>query len=156
MLSCLSVILFHSCTDSGDVVYSNFVDVNPKGWGNGEYCVYRLSEVDKANFAIKSAKYDLIITIRHNTRYPFNNLWIVLESPIVVGDSVKSDKINLQLASKSGNWRGHGMQGLYEFSDTIKRNMTLKSDDIISLRHDMPETDIPGIIDVGLTIIRSK
>lgn len=150
---CALLLVTGSCGDSSRVAYSRFVSLNPAGWENSEYCVYRMADASDRTFADTTARYDIIVTVRHNTRYPFNNLWLVLESA-TPADSVKSSKVNLRLAGGSGTWRGHSMQGIYEFSDTVARNVSLTRDNVLSLRHDMPEPEIAGLLDMGLTIVR--
>lgn len=150
-----SLLTITSCVGSDSPKYSRFVSIDPDGWTNSEYCVFRLSEADSAAFVSPSRRYDVILSVRHTTDYPYNNLWIVLEKP-VTPDSILSSKVNLRLADPSGSWRGHGMQGLYEFSDTVIRGMALSSHDVISVRHDMPETSLPGLIDLGLTIVEAS
>lgn len=150
---CALMLITGSCGDSSKVAYSRFVSLNPAGWENSEYCVYRMADASNRTFTDTAARYDIIVTVRHNTRYRFNNLWLVLESS-TPADSVKSSKINLRLAGESGTWRGHSMQGIYEFSDTVARNVKLTHDNVLSLRHDMPEPEIAGLLDMGLTVVQ--
>ncbi len=146
------VAALNSCVGSDSPEYSRFVSIDPEGWKNNEYCVFRLAEVDSSRFSSASRLYDVIISVRHTTDYPYNNLWIVLEKS-VTPDSVFTSKVNLRLADPSGSWHGHGMQGLYEFSDTVIRGIPLSSNDVISVRHDMPVTSLPGLLDLGVTVV---
>lgn len=141
-----------SCVGGDEPVYSRFVTVDPKGWDNSEYCVFRMSDADSSVLADVAARYDIILTVRHNTDYPYNNLWILFEKA-VSPDSVVSAKVNLTLANTSGSWRGHGMQGLYEFSDTVMHAVPLSSADVLSVRHDMPVASVPGILDIGVAAV---
>lgn len=111
-----------------------------------------MADADSSALADAGRRFDIILTVRHNTDYPYNNLWILVEKA-VSPDSVVSSKVNLTLANTSGSWRGHGMQGLYEFSDTVMRGVPLSSADVLSVRHDMPVTTLPGILDIGVTAV---
>jgi hypothetical protein len=56
------------------VSYSQFVDIDPDGWFSGQYFVFDTDVPDSTIFLNTSARYDVIITVRHNTAYPYNNL----------------------------------------------------------------------------------
>lgn len=152
---CAVTLLLCACGDSGHTVYSRFTDVNPRKWNNTEYCVFPLSDAPAHTFADSLTRYDVILTVRHNTDFPYNNLWIALDRTYGL-DSVVTEKVNLRLADASGSWSGHAMQGLYEFSDTVMRRTRFSADDVIALRHDMPQTSVPGIVDIGVTLVKSR
>lgn len=145
-----------SCDSGSSPAYSRFVGIDPDGWENSEYCVYRMTEGDSLALAKPGARFDLIVTVRHTTAYPYNNLWIVLEKSSPTDSLSTSGKVNLRLADTSGSWLGHGMQGLYEFSDTVMRGVAMSPMDILSVRHDMPESSLPGILDMGITVVPSR
>lgn len=152
---CAAALSVGSCGDASRTAYSRFVSVDAGKWNNTEYCYFPLDEAPAHTFSDSLQRYDLVLTVRHNTDFPYNNLWIVLDRTFGL-DSISTEKVNLRLADESGNWRGHAMQGLYEFSDTIMRKAAFSSADMIALHHDMPQTIVPGIVDIGVTLVESE
>ena len=154
LLAFLFSCFMFSCSKKSSPVYSHFVNVDKDGWENGEYCIFNIVDGAHDVSEFKNKRYDILLTLRHTTDYPYNNLWVVFEEA-VTPDSVIISKYNLKLASSSGSWLGHGSHGIYEFTDTLSRNISLSPSAVFSLRHDMPVSSLPGILDVGLTVIPS-
>lgn len=154
LLFVLTVIFMQSCGKREMPVYSQFVNVNPDGWEAGEYLIYNLSDGDSTFLRSNSNRYDVIMTVRHTTDYPYNNLWLVIDRTSGP-ELISSSKTELRLAEHGGSWRGKGIQGIYEFSDTVFRGIPLSSDEVISVRHDMPVSSLPGVLDLGMTVINS-
>ena len=67
------------------------------------------------------ASYQLFIVLRHTDAYKYNNIWlnVGLQSP---GDSMKFQKLNLQLGTDAQGWYGTGMNDIYE----VRRPLTNK------------------------------
>ncbi len=141
-----------ACSRFDRVRYSRFVNLNPSGWEATEQCVFDLAD-DSAAFSDPAARYDMIVTVRHTTAFPYNNLWLKFEE-LTRADTIVTTRQELSLTSPSGSWRGKGVQGIYEFSDTIRHGIMLFPGYTLSITHDMPARTVPGLLDIGLTIER--
>lgn len=133
------------------VKYSRFVALDPEGWMKMQQCMFDLSEDDSLRFADPRARYNLIVTVRHTTAFPYNNLWLNFDE-LTPADTLRSSAVELSLTTPSGAWKGHAVQGIYEFTDTVRRAVPLYPGYILYIRHDMPAETLPGILDLGLTV----
>ena len=57
--------------------------------------------------------YNIYLVLRHTDAYKYNNIWlnIGLQSP---GDSLREQKVNLQLGNDLSGWEGTGMNDIWE------------------------------------------
>lgn len=154
-MSAVALCCLNSCTGKTPPIYTHFVNIDPDGWHSGEYCVYDMADADSLTLADTKRNYDILLTVRHTTDYPYNDLWLEIERP-TKADSISSHKIEIELSDPNGSWKGKGMQGIYEFSDTLVKGVKLSPEDVLTLKHDMPVASLPGILDLGLIIIESQ
>lgn len=59
------------------------------------------------------AAYSIYLVLRHTDAYQYNNIWlnIGLQPP---GDSMRFQKVNLQLGNDANGWEGTGMNDIWE------------------------------------------
>lgn len=94
--------------------------------------------------------------IRHTEAYPYSNiwLWVSLKQP---GDtSFQRMRIEVPLATPSGQWAGRGMGELWEQRMSIRTDaqklFTRKGDYEIYMEQDMRTEKLPEVLNVGLRI----
>ena len=149
VLYCFLVILlagmFTSCRHN--IVYSEFISIP-----SGEWSIDSLPRFD---FAIEDnkASYDIILSVRHTERYPYQNMWLFVQD-----NRQHSDTIEFYLADDRGRWLGdkhHGfieMPVLYEsnyhFPDTGKY--------CISVQQGMRDSVLRGVMDIGVEIVKGE
>lgn len=65
------------------------------------------------NISDTSSLYDIYITLRHTDAYEFNNIWlqIGLKNP---DDTMRFQKVDLQLGNDQNGWEGTGMNDIWE------------------------------------------
>ena len=63
--------------------------------------------------------YNIYIVIRHTDAYQYNNLWLTLGSG-APSDTMRFQKINLELGSDAKGWLGSGMDDIFE----VRKNIT--------------------------------
>jgi len=110
------------------------------------------------NFTIKdtTASYQLFITLRHNERYAFNNIWLNLQAQSP-GSAAQQFLIELPLASADKGWLGNGMDDLYDHRipitlDPQKLNFKKGGEYIFTIEHVMREDPLQNIMNVGLRL----
>jgi len=110
------------------------------------------------NFTIKdtTASYQLFITLRHNERYAFNNIWINLQAQSP-GSAAQQFLIELPLASAEKGWLGNGMDDLYDHRipitlDPQKLNFKKGGEYIFTVEHVMREDPLQNIMNIGLRL----
>jgi len=108
-------------------------------------------------FTIKdtTVPYRVFITLRHNDRYNYNNIWVNLytQSP---GDSVRQVQYELPLASKQG-WMGSGMGDIYDHRIAITPQdqdlyFRRSGEYIFTLEQVMREDPLQNVIDIGIRL----
>ena len=65
------------------------------------------------NITDTTAHYNIFIVLRHTDAYKYNNIWLRVGSK-THGDSMRSQNIDLVLASDTKGWKGNGMDDLFE------------------------------------------
>ena len=115
------------------------------------------------NFTIDDTlnKYDIFVDLRHNGDYPFSSLYLFvdLEGP---GDRMARDTVECLLADPTGKWYGKG-QG-FIFADRYQAHVLYKLGDRfpakgsyrIALEQAMRTEDLTGVLDVGISVMRSR
>jgi gliding motility-associated lipoprotein GldH len=108
-------------------------------------------------FTIKdtTVPYRVYITLRHNDRYNYNNIWVNLytKSP---GDSIRQVQYELPLASKQG-WMGSGMGDIYDHRIAITPQdqdlyFRRSGEYVFSLEQVMREDPLQNVIDIGIRL----
>lgn len=101
--------------------------------------------------------YDLFVNLRHNGKYLYRNIWVILTIEDPRGEKLKL-KNNLPLASKEGKWKGRGLGDIWDHNFLVRKNFRFArpGDYTFRLKHYMREDSLPGIMDVGLKISKAK
>lgn len=104
-----------------------------------------------------AAAYQLLFLVRHTDNYPFNNIWLQLETKSP-GDTVfHKMKVEVPLAAPTGRWLGRGMGELYEQSVAINSEANpayfqKKGTYAIRMSQVMRVDALPEVMQVGLRL----
>ena len=138
------------CVSCGnDTVYNKFQPIRDKVWDKQSEYLFEYEINDS------SLPYNLLLQIRNNDGYKYQNLWLLCEQRQPDG-VLLIDTIECMLADDFGKWHGHGvtlfqsrvaLRCRYLFPDTGKY--------ILRLRHGMRDDRLEGIEDIGLFIEKS-
>jgi gliding motility-associated lipoprotein GldH len=151
-LSNIVVIIASSlCFSCGnDTVYNKFQPVRDKVWDKQSEYYFKFEIKDL------SIPYNILLQIRNNDMYGYQNLWLLCKQLQPDGALVK-DTIECMLADDFGKWNGNGitlfqsrltLHDHYIFPDTGQYT--------ISIRHGMRDDNLKGIEDIGLFIEKAK
>lgn len=98
-------------------------------------------------------KYNSYIHIRHNSEYPYQNLWLFLEEKL---DSItiSRDTLEIVIADKYGKWLGSGVGGIREVSVPYEYEISFPklSHYELLITHLMDTDNLKGIEKIGLRI----
>lgn len=107
------------------------------------------------------SRHDLYIDIRHTGDYPFSDLFLFvdLHGP---GDRHMRDTVECLLADPTGRWYGKGLG--YVFADRYEAHVLYKLGNrfpaagrySIRLEQAMRTDTLPGVMDVGISVERSR
>lgn len=152
-IACLFIFaspFFFSC--SKDTVYNEFQSVRNKMWDKQDEYYFNFEIQDN------SVPYDVLLQLRNNDTYPYQNIWIFTDERQTSGNgNIVKDTIEQILADDFGKWKGNGitlfqskiiLRQQYHFPDTGKYT--------IGIRHGMRNNQLRGIEDIGLFIEKSK
>ena len=129
-------------------IYSEFHSINQHGWHADSLMGYTIDISDS------TAQYEVLITLRHTTQYPYQNLWLF------VGEQygnmpLHSDTIECFLADNHGKWLGKGISKytmLMLFDDAHIFSHT--GEYTFTIQQGMRTDYLQGITDIGLQIIK--
>lgn len=126
-------------------VYSGYSEIDTHGWSYASPLEYVVTLPDS------TANCCMLVNITHDNNYEYSNLW--LEVKYTVHDIEHIDTVNIKMCDPLGNWRGKGMPGYYQLSDTLSAGpVTLTDSCSIRLRHIMRVDTLHGISQVGIEL----
>lgn len=136
---CLMLTACHS-----DRIYFAFKSLPDAGWNKDSLLTYTYEVQDT------TASYDILLHIRHNERYPYQNLWLY----IVHETEQTFDTIEFYLADDRGRWLGNGRNGTREMPVILEENyrFTQSGNHTLTIRHGMRQDKLKGVMDVGVEI----
>jgi gliding motility-associated lipoprotein GldH len=105
-----------------------------------------------------TALYNIYVVVRHTDAYRYNNLWMNVYTQ-VPGDSVKSQRLDLKLATDDKGWLGTGMDDIFEHRIQITRDplpLTRKGVYKFRLENIMREEPLQHVMNVGIRVEKSK
>lgn len=111
----------------------------------------------KFNITDTTAGYQLLFLVRHTDAYPFNNIWLMMETKGPGDTAFTKMRAEVRLAAPNGQWLGRGMGDIYEqraaINSTAQPAIFPKAGEyVIRLSQDMRRNPLPEIMQVGLRI----
>ena len=103
-------------------------------------------------------QYNLYIVLRHTDVYRYNNIWLNIgtQSP---GDSMRTQRFELQLGSDQHGWEGAGMDDIWEVRKPLTKGpfkFNKSGDYKFSVAQIMRENPLPGIMSVGVRVEKTR
>ena len=143
----LCILIFSSC---GSIdLYEKTVPIPKHEWNSSFKPEFRFTIKDT------TVPYRVYITLRHNDRYNYNNIWVNLftQSP---GDTIRQVQYELPLAYKQG-WMGSGMGDIYDHRIAITPQdqdlyFRRSGEYVFTLEQVMREDPLQNVIDVGIRL----
>lgn len=128
------------------VVYTTFHSLPLEGWHQDSTLTYTAEMTDS------TAQYDMLIVVRHNEEYPYQNLWLFVDE--YVGNTLMyQDTIEALLADDYGRWLGTGISR-YELPLLYdeQRRFEPTGEHSFVIRQGMRSEWLKGIQDIGVVI----
>ena len=128
-------------------LYNQYQVIEDTTWAKDKvyYFTFELDDV--------SESYDIVLDIRNNNKYRYQNLWLFCNQEPPIG-ALKKDTIECMLADDFGKWKGHGIS-LFESSFPIRRQYHFQHPGqyTFSFRQGMRDSTLIGIQEIGLRVI---
>ena len=102
--------------------------------------------------------YNLYIVLRHTDAYRYNNIWLNVGTQ-APGDTVRSQRFDLQLGTDANGWEGTGMGDIWELRKSITRGpfkFNKAGDYKFVISQIMRENPLTGIMSVGVRVEKVK
>lgn len=148
-------LLSAACTNAYE--RSTYRNVGPEGWIYSDTVVLEadphpamIQASDKLLVAPKQHR-DLVAVVRHTNGYEYNNIWI--ELTYWLPDTMRVDTFDVRLADDIGHWYGTGVGVGYQRADTLLRNVPLREDKPVLLRHIMRCDTLRNIEQAGIVVL---
>ncbi len=147
-IGCLVVFAFLSSCDEG-VVYYRFHPIKDSNWNKQATVDFLMDSLP----VDPDTRYDIVLEIVNNNRYPYQNLWLLVQQNIA-DTSFVSDTVEITLADPQGKWLGKGSAGLYQLSVPYKTSISVDSTRayLVRIRQAMKDNPLKGIEKVGLLV----
>ncbi len=101
-----------------------------------------------------SSRYNLYVVIRHLDAYRYNNIWVNVEMQFP-GDTVRSQSLDLRLATDDRGWLGSGMDDVFEHRVLITKDpqyLQRKGIYRFRLEHLMREDPLEYVMNIGIRV----
>lgn len=130
-----------------------------------DYCVYnQCNNIDNYAWHKDSAQafspaindtvgqYNVLITVRHDTEYPYQNLWLFVKSTSPDGIAVQ-DTVECYLADNRGKFLGDGVS-VYEMPVLYMRKIKFPKQGVykFEIQQGMRDTILAGVRNICLSI----
>ncbi|MDR1859666.1 MAG: gliding motility lipoprotein GldH [Bacteroidales bacterium] len=136
-------VMMLSCRPGG--AFQEFRHIEARGWARDSALVFTF----ETRVPLRG---DVFFDLRNRGNYPFQNLWIALQTVFPDGHS-KTDTLQLPLRNGAGGWTGTGIGDLFDNSILYRENMYFMPGQYrFIIRHRMPVSLLQGINDAGIHI----
>lgn len=101
-----------------------------------------------------TALYDMFLNLRHNTSYPYANLYLFIHSTMPSG-SQAHDTLELQLAQTDGKWLGTGSGSLRHNHFILRHRLRFAQigNYTFSIKQGMRQQQLHGIENIGIELV---
>ena len=104
------------------------------------------------------SSYEIYVVLRHTDAYRYNNIWLNLGTKFP-GDSIRYQRLELQLGTDAGGWEGAGMDDIWEVRKPVTRGpikFNKPGNYTFTLAQVMRENPLPNIMNAGIRVQRIK
>lgn len=147
------VALASSCTRSIPAAYSEFADIPESGIPLD--AEYEFTPVPLDSTEVGNGRFDLILVVRYSNRLKARSVILNVEEISLDDMSPDSTSVDLALFGDDGRPLGLGNYGIYEISDTLRRNISIPEGYSVTISSPMLPESTTGIKSLGLILSRS-
>lgn len=145
-LSLLLVVLLTACNEKK--VYDTFHHTPLAGWEKNDTLSFDVPGLKQGG------NYLSALSLRINNAYPFMGLTLIVEQTVYPSHVVYTDTLDCELIGKNGVAKGKGIS-YYQYSFDVGTVNLQQGDSLhVNVRHDMKREILPGISNVGLSLVR--
>ena len=145
----IATVTFAACFDK--TIHHEYKGTNIGGWNREDSITFSIQPLEESSYYFEE------IGIRADAQYPYERLHLIVRQDIIsTTDSTRretiTDHISLPIYDEKGTPLGTGVN-LLQYQIPLKTVKLQAGDSLqISIKHDMRDSIIPGIADVGVKI----
>lgn len=143
-------LVFSGCDKN--LIYTRYYKIPQFNW--------KYENKIRFNFEIKDTKsdYEISLHLRNASIYPFSNIWVNVEILDSKGKSMFINRYEFTLADETGRWLGKGLGDIIDNQYLIidKIHFDKKGNYTALVNHEMRIDVVPGIMDVGLSVRKTR
>lgn len=128
-----------------DEGYSEYHQLPSAGWVYGDTVTFTPEHYNSL------CEGRFVIAVRHDTSYPFTELWLELTSTDV-DRRQRRDTLHYSLTDRHGNWVGHGIAASFQLADTAAL-VEHPTGIPVTVRHIMRADTLRGLNQIGLFFV---
>lgn len=129
-------------------IYNEFHSFSTDGWHQDSVLRYSIDITDSL------AKYDILITLRHNNTYPYQNMWMFVDE-WYGGLLLNRDTIECDMADAYGRWFGAGVSTFeLPLLYTTSHPFAQTGEYVFTIQQGMRTEYLRGISNVGLQVVK--
>ncbi len=130
-------------------VYMHYVHIDKGQWHKDSVMNFDIEIEDTITL------YNLYINIRNRSEYPYQNMWLFVET-LRHDKLISRDTIEFYLADNKGKWFGTGVGAAFEMPVLYRQNLKFTHKGVYNFKvfHGMRDTVLKGVNDVGLHLER--
>ncbi len=143
----LSAVALATAGCAEECAYSNATSIAPEGWSKDNLVDFTYTSADTAG------RYDIIIDVRNNEAYPFQNFWLFVQS--FSPDGIEyTDTLECVLADNYGRWIGKSSGSMHTLPVMFLSDVQFpkKGDYRFRLAQGMRTDTLCGIQEIGIRI----
>lgn len=139
-------LLLFACNEGK--VYDRFQHTPLSGWEKNDTLTFDVPPMRQ------SGNYQAKLAMRINSSFPFKSLTLIVEQTVLPHRNKYVDTLDCELIGNNGIAQGRGIS-YYQYDFNITQLKLQQGDSLhIKVRHDMKREILPGISNVGITLIR--
>lgn len=146
----VGVLFLSSCTLTELPLVSVVQDFGDDGIPQG--VVFDLTTTAEDSASLSLSPNDVILTLRYTNRCHSRDVIFNIEQNSLRHTQPDSSQVVFHLFSTEGHPLGKGNYGVYELSDTIRKNFNVPDGYVVSVQSMLPESATTGIKSLGLII----
>mgnify|MGYP001165595509 CR=1 FL=1 len=146
----IGLLGFYGCRPSMNIMYEEFVDVNPSGWNWDAGKSFSFEISDETHY------YNLLSGLRITSSYAYSNIWMLytLKGP---DGYFRKDQFQLVLSDNIGRWKGKGVSNLISYQEPFLTQMPLKKGTYtLTIFQNMRDENLESVNNLGLQVIRGQ
>ena len=146
LLAAMLLLVLSACNRK--LVYDRYASTPISGWEKNDTLSFDIRPVSGTD------TYYMWLGLRTSEDYPFTAVTLIVEQHIYPKDTIVNDTVKCQITDRHANASGSAVN-FHQYRFPVNSLQLQDGDSIhIRVRHDMKREILPGISDVGISLLR--